>query len=193
MKVYFTASIYHRKDFLREYKKIIDTLKKLGISEVFSEDIIDISLPDALSESDSERKKWYNTWSNYIQKSDFVVAEISYPSTINVGFEINSILERGKPVVGLYRKGSDPIFTSELHSKRLIKSCYTTETLEDVLKWAIGEAREIINRRFTFILPPDINQFLDNTFHTYGITTSDLIRNLIRKEMINHQKKKIKK
>ncbi len=190
MKAYFTGSIYHRKNFLREYKKIIEILKKLGVSEVFSEDIIDIPLQAALHESKDEKKKWHATWSNYIQRSDFVVAEISYPSTINVGFEISSILERGKPVIGLYKKGKDPIFTNELHSRRLIKSSYTLESLEDVLKWAICEVKEIINKRFTFLLPPDINQFLENAFRRHGITASELIRDLIRKEMINTQGKK---
>lgn len=193
MKAYFTASIYHRKDLLAEYKKIISCLKELGVEEVFSEDIVDIPLDEALNESEIERKKWHTTWSNYIQKCDFVIAEISYPSTINVGFEINNILERGKPVIGLYKQGRDPIFLSELHSKRFIKSSYTEDSLKSVLKWALEEVRVIINKRFTFIVPPDIAHFLENSYENFGVNASDLIRELLRRERRKIQRKANKK
>lgn len=167
-------------------------MKTLGIDEVFSEDILDIPLEHSLDDSEIAQKKWRATWAKYIHDCDFAVAEISYPSTINVGFEIANIVARGKPVIGLYKDGKDPIFTSELHSKRLIKSSYTLDNLKDVLSWAIEEVQEIINRRFTFLIPPDVNHFLENSYKDYGITASDLIRNLIRKEIINLQKSQIK-
>lgn len=190
MKAYFTASIFHRKELLEDYKTIISSLKKLGVNKVFSEDILDIPLEEALDNSEIERKKWHTTWTKYIHDCDFVVAEISYPSTVNIGFEIHNIIERGKPVIGLYKEGKDPIFTSELHSKRLIKSSYAKGNLRDVLSWAIGEVREIINRRFTFLVPPEINDFLDNSYKLYGVTASDLIRDLVKKEMGRSQKEK---
>ena len=190
MRVYFTASIYHRKELLDDYKAIISSLKKLGITKVFSEDILDIPLHDALNNSEIEREKWLTTWRKYIRDCDFAVAEISYPSTLNIGFEINNILERGKPVIGLYKEGKDPIFTSELHSRRLIKTSYTKENLKDVLAWAIEEAREIINKRFTFIVPPEIGDFLEDSYKSHGITASDLIRDLVKKEMVKLDKQK---
>ncbi len=192
MKVYFTASIFHREERRSDYKAILVTLRKLGIKDILSEDILDIPLRNALNDSEIERKKWHTTWTKYIHDADFIVAEISYPSTINIGFEINNILERGKPVIGLYKDGKDPIFISELHSRRLIKSSYTLDNLKDVLSWAIEEVQEIINRRFTFLIPPDVNHFLENSYKDHGITASDLIRNLIRKEIINLQKSQIK-
>jgi len=190
MRVYFTASIYHRKELLDDYKAIISSLKKLGITKVFSEDILDIPLHDALNNSEIEREKWLTTWRKYIRDCDFAVAEISYPSTLNIGFEINNILERGKPVIGLYKEGKDPIFTSELHSRRLIKTSYTKENLKDVLAWAIEEAKEIINKRFTFIVPPEIGDFLEDSYKSHGITASDLIRDLVKKEMVKLDKQK---
>ena len=190
MRVYFTASIYHRKELLDDYKDIVSSLKKLGITKVFSEDILDIPLYDALNNSEIEREKWLTTWRKYIRDCDFAVAEISYPSTLNIGFEINNILERGKPVIGLYKEGKDPIFTSELHSRRLIKTSYTKENLKDVLAWAIEEAKEIINKRFTFIVPPEIGDFLEDSYKSHGITASDLIRDLVKKEMVKLDKQK---
>ena len=192
MKVYFTASISHRKELLSEYKDIISTLKKLGINEVFSEDILDIQLKTSLADSEVGLKKWHTTWIKYIHDCDFAVAEISYPSTINIGFEIGNIIAHGKPVIGLYKEGREPIFTNEPRPKRLIKTSYTTENLKETLSWAIEEAKEIINRRFTLLIPPDMDQFLEDSYKDYDITASDLIRNLIRKEMIRLQKDKIK-
>ena len=189
MKAYFTASIFHREELLEDYKAIISSLKQLGVNKVFSEDTLDIPLQKALDNSEVERKKWITTWKKYIHDCDFAVAEISYPSTLNIGFEIHNIIERGKPVIGLYKEGKDPIFTSELHSRRLIRSSYTGENLKDVLSWAIGEAKEIINRRFTFLVPPEISGFLDNAYKSYGITASDIIRDLVKKEMIRLQDK----
>lgn len=190
MKAYFTASIYQREKRLAEYKAIIAGLKKLGVAKIFSEDTVSIPLEEALNSKEIERKKWFNTWRAYVSKSDFAIAEISFPSTINIGFEVNKIIEHGKPVICLYKEGSDPAFISELHSKRIIKSSYTIETLPEVLAWAVGEVRELINRRFTFILSPDIDNFLDDSFENYGLTASDLIRDLIRKEMGSLHKKK---
>ena len=191
MKVYFTASIYHRGEMLEEYKTIISSLKKLGVSKIFSEDLVDIPLQEALSSTNNRRERWLATWRRYIRDCDFAVAEISYPSTVNIGFEINNILERGKPVIGLFKEGKDPIFTSELHSKRLIKSSYTKENLKEVLAWAIEEAKEIINKRFTFLVPPEISDFLEDSYKSHGITASDLIRDLVKKEMakLDQQKK----
>jgi hypothetical protein len=190
MKVYFTASIYHRGEMLEEYKAIISSLKKLGVSKIYSEDLVDIPLAEALSTSDNRRERWLATWRKYIHDCDFVVAEISYPSTVNIGFEINNILERGKPVIGLFKEGKDPIFTSELHSKRLIKSSYTKENLKEVLAWAIEEVKEIINKRFTFLVPPEISDFLEDSYKSHGITASDLIRDLVKKEMTKLDKEK---
>lgn len=189
MKVYFTASISHRKNLFKEYSTIISTLKELGAEEVFSEDILDINLKNSLDDSKTGLKNWHTTWVKYIQECDFAVAEISYPSTINVGFEIGNIIAHGKPVIGLYKEGKEPIFTNEPRPKRLIKSLYTLDNIKDVLSWAIEEIREIINRRFTFLVPPDINEFLENANKTHKVTASDLIRRLVRKEMIASRKK----
>lgn len=188
MKAYFTASISHRQELLEEYTAIISTLKKLGVEEVFSEDILDIQLKNSLADSEKGIKEWHTTWMRYIQNCDFAVAEISYPSTINVGFEIGNIIAHGKPVIGLYKEGKEPLFSSEPRPKRLIKTSYSINNLKETLSWAIEEVKEIINRRFTLLIPPDMDQFLENFYKDYDITASDLIRSLIRKEMIRSKR-----
>jgi hypothetical protein len=180
MKAYFVASGSQKKVLFKEYATIVNTLEKLGIKVAFYKGHIDNSF-DA---SDARVKKWRADWLRYMHECDFAVAEISYPSSINIGFEIGSMIAHGKPVLGLFTEGREPIFAKgDFFSKRFFASSYTTNNLNDVLTWGIEEIKNILDKRFTFLVPPEISKFLDKTYQEYNISASDFIRDLIKKEM----------
>jgi hypothetical protein len=184
MVVYFSASLSYRKELSEDYKAIISTLKELGVKKVTSVDVLHAPIRKTQIEIDEGIKKWKSTWIKYIHECDFALSEISYPSTINIGFEIGDIISHGKPVLGLYKVGRKPFFTrNDNLPKKFIESSYTKENLKDVLSWGIGEIKEVINKRFTFLVPPEVSNFLDKAYEEHNISASDLIRNLIKKEM----------
>lgn len=179
MKIYITAPICYRKELKPVLTEAIQFLKEEG-HELFSYDILETPLSEALSTSQKIQTSWFETWRKYISAADIAVAEISYPGTVNVGFEIASILSRGKPVIGLYRKGKDPIFLGELHSSRLVKVSYDNDvSVKEALKWALEEVKQMISRRFTFFIPPSIDNFLEELYRKKGVSKSEFIRSLI--------------
>jgi hypothetical protein len=165
MKAYFTASISHRKESLKDYVDIIPILKKMDIKVEYFEELFNTPLEYSIEEMKSGISKWRATWTKSIQNCDFAVVEISYPSTINVEFEIGSIIKHEKPVLGLYRKEEEPISLERGGlPRKFINSSYTVDTLKDVLSWGIGEIKEIINKRFTFLIPSDMSLFLEEFY-----------------------------
>jgi len=183
MKISYLTSYSDKEDHLGISIRIKNHLQKQK-HEVFEK-----SLSAYIPEQDSTIKitQWYSEWSDYIKKSDFVIVEGSYPSTIQIGFETGMILWRGKPVVLLYKTAHDPVFINNLQSPRLIKSEYDDTNLEEVLDWCLEEVKELSNRRFTFFISPEIENFLDEVVSQNGTTRSEFIRGLIENEMFKRK------
>ena len=111
-----------------------------------------------------------------------LAVETSFPSTVNIGTEIGYFVKQGKPVVCLYENGRQSVFTSEVLSNRLIEGEYNEDDLEKVLEWGLKEAEQMLNRRFTMFITPEIDCYL-NEISKQGGSRSEFIRNLIRKKM----------
>ena len=120
---------------------------------------------------------------NNIQECDLAIIEGSCPSTIQIGLEMTMILERGKPVIFLYKEGMSPLFINAISSIKLIKSEYTESDLEDTLGWCLEELDHISNRRFTFFISQEIEEFIRKTASKNKLSKSEFIRHLIKKEM----------
>lgn len=181
MKVYFTGQLYRKKDYIGQYRAIIKSLKDLD-HEVL-EYVMEYSADDVLAETSEQTQAWYKTWYRCLDEMDVCVAEISFPSTINIGFEVATILEKGKPVVAIFQKDSDPVFMSPEFSRRMIKVEYTLDNVKEVLGWALEEAEQWLHRRFTFFISSEIDSFLDKVSQDDGISRSEFIRGLIESEM----------
>lgn len=181
MKIYFTASSQDRDKYGAIYQKIVDFLEQEGY-EVFTE-LLSEHLPDFSEVSRQKLSLWHKEWLSYIRDCDFALVEGSYPSTIHIGFEVGMILSRGKPVALLYQKGRDPIFVNSFHSSRLIKSEYQVNDLVEVLRWSIEEVEGSSNRRFTFYISSEIDDYLSRLVKESGVSRSEYIRGLIEHEM----------
>lgn len=176
MKIYFTGSINNEKQKVR-MQKIVKLLEKVG-NEVYSLALSEKFANQSLV-SARELKGHFKEWSSYVRDSDCAVVEASYPSDVQVGFEIGTLLSRAKVVVLLFEKGNDPVFIDNVHSKRLIKCEYQRDDLEEVLEWALEEAEKISDRRFTFNISPEIDDYLEKASRKKGVSRSEYIRELI--------------
>src|SRR5438105_3455468 len=105
MKIYFNSSIKQEKEQNDIFQRITSFLKRKN-HEI---------LPKSFSEEEQI---------NSIQECDLAIIEGSCPSTIQIGLEIAMILERGKPVIFLYKEGMSPLFINTISSIKLIKSEY---------------------------------------------------------------------
>jgi len=183
MKVYFTAAIYQREELFKEYKAILHVIKELGHEVLTSFDILNKKLDQVLHERSEDTERHFLLWCKTIAKADAAVVEASFPSSVNIGMEVGALLERGKPTICLYLSGRDPVFTSEMHSSRLLKTEYTLDSVKDTLQWGFEEVEQMINRRFTFFISPELDAYLSQVMKKKGISRSDFIRTLIVREM----------
>lgn len=117
-----------------------------------------------------------------IDSSDVCILETSIPSTA-MGQLAQLSIEKFKPTILLY-KGNKPFFFRGLAEteKRVQLLEYDLDNLPKVLEYAFEFAEEFINTRFTLLFPPDIVSHLKE-IKKQGLSQSDYIRNLIRKDM----------
>jgi len=181
MKAYFTGCLYQKDKFINQYEKIVATLKRTGYS-VF-EDTTSTLLEEVLSKSDDDRISYYKKVLKWIDSSDLVVVEASFPSTLSIGHEITLSLEKSRPVIILYKKGKEPTFLMGLKNEKIIWAEYTDESLEKVLISSIEKAKMKMDVRFNFFVSPKILAYLDWIAQKRMIPRSVFLRNLIEKEM----------
>lgn len=65
----------------------------------------------------------------------------------------------------------------------MIKLEYSLKVIEEALDWGLEEAEQMLNRRFTFFISPEIDTFLDKISKKSGRSRSEYIRELIEEKM----------
>lgn len=181
MKIYFSAAIFQKDKFGKNYEKIVRILRELG-HEVF-QDTTQVSLKAAIEKTDKERVRYYKQVLKWIAKSDLIVLEVSFPSTLHIGHEISLAMEKNKPVIALYQKGYEPSFFLGLESDKLIWVEYELKILEEVLTTTIALASEKSDTRFNFFISKKIANYLDWIAKKRRIPRAVYLRQLITREM----------
>src|SRR3989338_1528214 len=184
MTIYVTASTIGTSGDVST-RRIVSHLERLGhtvYQRILSEHLLDVG-----NMTSREIKEWYTQWVRYVSTADLAVVEGSYPSSIHIGFEIGAIATRSKPIILLYEEGRDPVFINALHYSRLIRSGYTKETLDEALDWCLGELEHTINRRFTFYVSPEIDEYLTEIVEKDDTSRSEYIRGLIERDRIKRR------
>lgn len=181
MRIYFTASLHGKKEFGDNYKKIVETMAKLG-HKVFSEHIVNFEKPSLGNLSKEEAKKNYGKILGEIKKGDVVVAEVSTQS-LSVGHELTEAISLNKPVVIMYTGDNRPglLFGSTYDKLQMCE--YKSENLEVKVREALEEATKHTDVRFNFFVSPKILNYLDWVAQKRMIPRSVFLRNLIEKEM----------
>lgn len=179
MTIYVSASIISTAGS-GSIERIVSHLEHIGHT-VYQRTLSE-HLPPVGNITSREIKEWYAQWVHYVSTADLVVVEGSYPSSIHVGFEMGAIAMRSKPIILLYRESRDPVFIHQLHYSRLIKSGYTKENLPEVLDWCLGELEHTMNRRFTFYVSPEIDEYLTTIVEQDDTSRSEYIRELIERD-----------
>lgn len=182
MKIYFTAAIAQKDEYGQYYSKIVEVLESKG-HQVQHLHITQGSHTKVLAEDHEETSRYYRKMTKWITESDLVVAETSFPSTLNVGHELTLALEKGKPVVLFYKKDHDPILMHGVNSERLFLLEYTDETLAETVKEALEFAKDQADTRFNFFISPSLSHYLDWICQHRKVPRSVYLRQLIEDDM----------
>lgn len=185
MKAYFTASIAGKETYLRNYLKIIDTLKKKG-TQTLSDHIMNATESKIRLETKDDRIKFHKQLQQWISSADFIVVETSFPS-ISVGYEISLAMQLGKPILILYSEGDAPSLLAHHKNENLVCEKYTLDTLNDIIDDFLNYIQGTADTRFTFFITSQIALFLDNISRDEKMPKSVYLRKLIEKDMSNHQ------
>ena len=181
MLIYFTASLFQKKQFGENYTLIIQTLLDMG-HNVIHEHISGVSLEDRRELDHNKRRSYSKQVINWIQKADLIVAELSYPSSVSVGFEVTKALEKNKPVLGLYHQGQNSVVLDGFQSDRFLYEEYTRETLKSILQQAVQYALNQTDTRFNFFISPKQVMFLEYISRKRKIPKSVFLRELIERD-----------
>ncbi|MEM4546974.1 MAG: nucleoside 2-deoxyribosyltransferase, partial [Nitrososphaerota archaeon] len=135
MKVYFAAPMRGERKSGEIYRKIFFVLERMGC-KVITPHVVDES---GRAEEGLSDEEIFERDMKLINECDVLVAEVSTPS-IGVGVEIQSALDRGKPVICLYlpeaRKGVSALV---LGNPNIVKIEYTPDTVEEKLLKVLGK------------------------------------------------------
>jgi len=186
MKIHFVAAISQREDYGVYYDRIMDVFKH-NDWKLVADHIVGKDLDRIMHQTDEEKVEHYKKVMKWVGLADLVVAEASFPSTVHVGHEISLALEKGKPVVVLYKEGRAPVFLQGLESERLVVEEYNDSNLERVLMDSIKYASEQQDTRFNFFISPRIGTYLDWVAKHKRIPRAVYLRKLIERDMQNNQ------
>lgn len=187
MNIYFTAAIAQKEEYGKHYEQIIAILQKLG-HEVVHQHITKRSLDDIKQYSEEHNIEHYKQVQRWISDADIVIAEASFPSTLNIGHEVTIALEKGKPVICLYFKDKFSTFFQSIKSEKFVYEEYTPQTLEKVLEDAVNFASESADTRFNFLIPSRLLDYLDWVAKNQNTPRSVYLRNLIEGDLAKNKK-----
>jgi hypothetical protein len=175
--VYFSAAIYHKPTMEVEYRDIVETLKSLG--HTVHQDTLDVTLDEAINKSATQRQLYYQKVLRWMYQADFVVLEVSFPSTLHIGHELSLALERSKPVIAMYTTDAEPSFFLGLHDERIFWTAYQPGNARIPLKRAIAQAKALTRTKLNLDLPSRDIHYLNWMSEHDGSSKTAIIRRLI--------------
>ncbi len=178
MNIYFIASRTQVPIYGENYKLIIKVLKEMG--HTVDDSYVYIKRDNNVSPEELAREN--KDFLKRISGSDLIVAELSFPSSINIGYRIRLALEKNHPILGLYVKEKKTSFFETMDSDKFIYEEYTLNNLKRVLDQSLITASEKSDIRFNFILPPSLIEYLDWISQNERIPRSVYLRKLIEKD-----------
>ncbi|HYD35129.1 MAG TPA: hypothetical protein VD999_03625 [Vitreimonas sp.] len=186
LTIYFNAAICAENEFEQEYRLIVETLEKLG-HKVISDHVFQQTLEDLKKKKPEQLQKYYHQTKRKIQKADLMVAEISYPSTVNVGHELTLALEYNKPVLALYRTDQPPLIFWALNEDKFCVAEYSLSNLPTVIQDCLDYLSSQVDSRFNFFISPRLQNYLDLIFKKKKIPRSVYLRRLIEEDMAKNK------
>jgi hypothetical protein len=184
MKIYLAYSYKTPQNLRGLFHTFFEKTKDTILERRVPEDPTTINLEEAENYYQENYKK--------VKSADLMIAEVSYVS-IDVGHDILLAIQEKKPVIVLYNMTDDiqnprhitnvPLGLQGNRSKYILLREYNSRTLDNVLRLALEDAKELLGTKFNLILPPELDRFLEWTSKNTGIPKSETTRHAIQELM----------
>lgn len=179
MKVLFIASILYRDNLFKEYERIVDCLKING-HEVLGDQALTITLDEIYKQTPEEKTSYLNLFKKQVSDCNVMCVEATFPSTMNIGFQVAYALQKNKPVIVLYKKNKyHSTLFDVLESDKLFYEEYTDQNLEVVLKNGLDFVDKKSDSRFNFYLPSNQVDYIDEVSKKDNLSRSAALRKVI--------------
>ena len=186
MKVHFIGSMTDLENNIGAFRAIVDTIKKSG-AKLTREWVEGAYSTSQINDEDDIETVWpkiYRENKEAVSRADVIIAEISNRSFL-VGFQVAYALQMKKPVLLLsnHNRTRGAIGLSE--NEEIIKfSRYDSTNLEAIIVNFINE-NSSANKdlRFNFFIDRKILNYLNWASFQTGDTKSEIIRNILKKEI----------
>ena len=186
MKVHFIGSMTDLENNIGAFRAIVDTIKKSG-AKLTREWVEGAYSTSQINDEDDLETVWpkiYRENKEAVSRADVIIAEISNRSFL-VGFQVAYALQMKKPVLLLsnHNRTRGAIGLSE--NEEIIKfSRYDSTNLEAIIVNFINE-NSSANKdlRFNFFIDRKILNYLNWASFQTGDTKSEIIRNILKKEI----------
>lgn len=182
MKIYFSAPISRVSEKIRgNYKLIKKTLEDLG-HNVLAEHL-EGKTPELLKiQTEEQALEVQRIMTRRKKQADLIIIEASTPS-FGIGQEITLALHNNKQVIVLYLPGKEPHLLRDEAEDSLFIVEYTQETLKDVLRDYIEDAKDQMDVRFNFFVSPKIVSYLDWITRAKKMPRAVYLRRLIEQDI----------
>lgn len=179
MKIYFTSSITGLKQYREHCEKISEYLKSQD--HIVEDCFLNISKEEDREKTATESGKVYNYMIERIERSDLFIGEMSFRSG-PVSYQLTYALESKKPTLYLYDEetGQQPhaVFLGN-PSKYLFVRSYNLDNYQKVIDEFLTESGKLMDRRFNFILPADLDDYIAIEAAKQHISKGEFVRNLV--------------
>ncbi len=189
MKVYFAYSKYIKHETLELFQSYFSDRKlHLNMRQLLLQ-LTEVNFNEAETIFSKNIKN--------IVKSNIFIAEISYASS-GLGYEISFALTEKKQVIALYNMDEGfkegrhikniPIELKGNKAKNLSILQYTPSNLANILDYTLNFVNPLLESKFNFLIPGELNQFLEWYSKDEMISKSSILRKLIELEMKKNKK-----
>lgn len=179
MKIFYTSSITGMKKFKKNCESVYKILKDHGYR--VHAGFLNTSKKEDRKKTQNESKKVYDYIVEKIKTHDVFIGEMSFRSA-PVSYQLTYALEHKKPSLYLYEKGrgNSPhaVFTGN-SSRYLVIKEYTFDTLEDIVLEFLKDAKKLLMKRFNFVIPAELDEYLSVTSAFEGISKGEMVRKMI--------------
>lgn len=190
MKVFFTSSITGLKKFRKNCEIVSDILR--GWGHQVQDHFLRISKNRDRKETENDSKHIFDYITKRIKEADVFIAEMSFRSA-PVSYQLTYALEQNKPSLYLYDcKRGNPVHAvyKGNPSKYLIIQSYDKGNIEEILKEFLKRSEKLLMRRFNFILPAQMDDYLRIRAAVENTSKGELLRDLIEEQMKNDDRLK---
>jgi hypothetical protein len=187
MKAHFIASVTDLEDKIVGYRKIVQILSKNGVkltNEWIETAYERMQIGDDAENIESLWPKIYKENREAVSRADVIVAEISNRSFL-VGFQVAYALQMKKPILLLSNHSNTKGAIGLSSNEEIIKfSRYDATNIEAIVTNFIKEnTTSSKDLRFNFFIDRKILNYLNWVSFQTGETKSEIIRNILTKEI----------